>query len=133
MTKNQGASFLFGIGGLVLFIYSLYQLIGVIIIQKRSKKTVGKIINMNTVVPERMKIYNAKFAQIEYIVKEKHYHNEKPIQVGMLAQIGDHIEIKYDKNNPNVVYTKSFAKMLIALLLSVLFIVISIYLTFNLV
>lgn len=70
------------------------------IILNDSKRIVGDIVNINTAVPETMKKNNSKWAVVRIKIDNKeHYSNL--IQVPMEMNVGDKIEVKYDKNDPS--------------------------------
>ncbi|MBF1183326.1 MAG: hypothetical protein HXL95_03715 [[Eubacterium] sulci] len=70
------------------------------IILNDSRQIVGDIVNVNTAVPETMKKNNSKWAVVRIKIDNKEYYSNL-IQVPMEMNIGDRIEVKYDKNNPS--------------------------------
>lgn len=70
------------------------------IILNDSKRIVGYIVDINTAVPETMKKNNSKWAVIRIEIDNKEYYSNL-IQVPMEMNVGDKIEVKYDKNDPS--------------------------------
>lgn len=65
-----------------------------------SKQIIGDIVNIKTAVPETMKKNNSKWAVIRIKIDNQEYYSDF-IQVPMEMNLGDKIEVKYDKNNPS--------------------------------
>ena len=68
---------------------------------RNSSKAFGRITDIKTAVNKEMKKNNSKYAFIEIIIDGKNYISEKRIQVEMYSEVGDEVEVLYDKDNPS--------------------------------
>lgn len=68
---------------------------------RKPVKTMGRIVKTETTVPETMRKNNSKFALIEIDVNGKSFLSDKMIQVSMLNEVGDTVEVIYDRENPS--------------------------------
>jgi uncharacterized membrane protein SpoIIM required for sporulation len=92
---------------LITFIYAIKVQISLFLDRDKVKETEGRIVNIEYVLPEIMMHRNAKLATFEYFVDGRRYISENSIKMPLSANIGDIIDIKYFKDNPSILYTKT--------------------------
>ncbi|MBU5438390.1 hypothetical protein KQI42_10245 [Tissierella sp. MSJ-40] len=92
---------------LITFIYAIKVQISLFLDRDKVKETKGRIVNIEYVLPEIMMHRNAKLATFEYFVDGRRYISENNIKMSLSANIGDIIDIKYLKDNPSILYTKT--------------------------
>ena len=120
----------------LLFLFAAFALFllgckeGIILLKKRDRvcKTTGNIVDISTLAAETMKVYNSKWALVMYSVDGQMITSQNRIVVPMSSNIGDPMDVQYDRDNPNVLIVQSpkrfiifllcaFAALIIALLL----------------
>lgn len=90
--------------------YGLYPRLKI----KKPVKGIGRIADTITAVNEEMKKNNGKYAFIEINIDGKNYISEKRVQVEMYNEVGDEVEILYDRDNPsNMVLAKRKFKTIV--------------------
>ena len=95
--------------------------------KKRNRicKTTGSIVDISTLVAESMKVYNSKWALVMYSVDGKTITSQNRIVVSMSSNIGDSVEIQYDRDNPNVLIMQSTKRFIVFMLCSVMTLIIA--------
>lgn len=94
------------------------------VLRNNADYTIGEVVSIWQPNPETVKRGNSKWAYFSYSVDGKKYLSKNRIQVSMSTKIGEKIEIKYDKRNPEKLYSFSGKRGLILIAVSlVLFIV----------
>lgn len=99
-------------------IFALFNATCIIVKKNTTVQTTGTIISVALVNPEKAKS-NSKWATVTYKVNGKTYTSQKQIQVPMAAQIGSSVKIRYDVAKPEKLYSYSFGRILMALLVIV--------------
>ena len=72
-----------------------------------------------------MKVYNSKWALVMYSVDGKTITSQNRIVVSMSSNIGDSVEIQYDRDNPNVLIMQSTKRFIVFMLCSVMTLIIA--------
>ncbi|CVI72486.1 hypothetical protein NDGK_02565 [Clostridiales bacterium CHKCI001] len=85
--------------------------------KSHSKETQGTIISLKTLNPSTEKMRNSKWAIVTYNVAGKNYTSKKQIQVSMSADIGSHVQVRYDTNQPEKLYCFSTKRIAISALI----------------
>lgn len=69
--------------------------------------------------PETAKARNSKWAQVSYKVDGKSYQSQNRVQVSMALQVGSTVKVRYDKFNPEKLYSFSLLRIAISILIAV--------------
>ncbi len=75
-----------------------------------------------------MKVYNSKWALVMYRVDGKTITSQNRIVVPMSSNIGDSVEIQYDRDNPNVLISQSPKRFILFMLCAVAALIIALLL-----
>ena len=73
----------------------------------------------STLAAETMKVYNSKWALVMYSVDGQMITSQNLIVVPMSSNIGDPVDVQYDRDNPNVLIVQSPKRFIIFLLCAV--------------
>ena len=111
----------------LLFLFAAFALFllgckeGTILLKKRDRvcKTTGNIVDISTLAAETMKVYNPKWALVMYSVDGQMITSQNRIVVPMSSNIGDPMDVQYDRDNPNVLIVQSPKRFIIFLLCAV--------------
>ncbi|OKZ57813.1 MAG: hypothetical protein BHV91_04785 [Clostridiales bacterium 44_9] len=116
---------LFLFAALALFLLGCKE--GIILLEKRNRicKTTGSIVDISTLVAESMKVYNSKWALVMYSVDGKTITSQNRIVVPMSSNVGDSVEIQYDRDNPNVLISQNPKRFIVFMLCSVMTLIIA--------
>ena len=116
---------LFLFAALALFLLGCKE--GIILLNKRNRicKTTGSIVDISTLVAESMKVYNSKWALVMYSVDGKTITSQNRIVVPMSSNVGDSVEIQYDRDNPNVLISQNPKRFIVFMLCSVMTLIIA--------
>lgn len=116
---------LFLFAALALFLLGCKE--GIILLKKRNRicKTTGSIFDISTLVAESMKVYNSKWALVMYSVDGKTITSQNRIVVPMSSNVGDSVEIQYDRDNPNVLISQNPKRFIVFMLCSVMTLIIA--------
>ena len=116
---------LFLFAALALFLLGCKE--GIILQKKRNRicKTTGSIVDISTLVAESMKVYNSKWALVMYSVDGKTITSQNRIVVPMSSNVGDSVEIQYDRDNPNVLISQNPKRFIVFMLCSVMTLIIA--------
>ena len=119
---------LFLFAALVLFLLGCKE--GIILLKKRNRicKTTGRIVDVSTLAAETMKVYNSKWALVMYSVDGRMITSQNRIVVPMSSNVGDPVDIQYDRDNPNVLISQSPKRFIVFMLCSVMTLIIAIVL-----
>lgn len=94
------------------------NLVSFFIYINRSKKTLGTILSFKTLNPSTEKMRNSKWAIVTYHVAGKNYTSQNRIQVSMTADIGSHVQVRYDKDQPDKLYHFSVRRIAVPALVA---------------
>ncbi len=116
---------LFLFAALVLFLLGCKE--GIILLKKRNRicKTTGRIVDVSTLAAETMKVYNSKWALVMYSVDGRMITSQNRIVVPMSSNVGDPVDIQYDRDNPNVLISQSPKRFIVFMLCSVMTLIIA--------
>lgn len=120
----------------LLFLFAAFPLFllgckeGIILLKKRDRvcKTTGNIVDISTLAAETMKVYNSKWALVMYSVDGQMITSQNRIVVPMSSNIGDPVDVQYDRDNPNVLIVQSPKRFIIFLLCAVAALIIALLL-----
>ena len=120
----------------LLFLFAAFALFllgckeGIILLKKRDRvcKTTGNIVDISTLAAETMKVYNSKWALVMYSVDGQMITSQNRIVVPMSSNIGDLMDVQYDRDNPNVLIVQSPKRFIIFLLCAVAALIIALLL-----
>lgn len=116
---------LFLFAALALFLLGCKE--GIILLKKRNRicKTTGRIVDVSTLATETMKVYNSKWALVMYSVDGRMITSQNRIVVPMSSNVGDPVDIQYDRDNPNVLISQSPKRFIVFMLCSVMTLIIA--------
>ena len=116
---------LFLFAALALFLLGCKE--GIIHLKKRNRicKTTGRIVDVSTLAAETMKVYNSKWALVMYSVDGRMITSQNRIVVPMSSNVGDPVDIQYDRDNPNVLISQSPKRFIVFMLCSVMTLIIA--------
>jgi hypothetical protein len=116
---------LFLFAALALFLLGCKE--GITLLKKRNRicKTTGRIVDVSTLAAETMKVYNSKWALVMYSVDGKTITSQNRIVVPMSSNVGDSVEIQYDRDNPNVLISQNPKRFIVFMLCSVMTLIIA--------
>lgn len=117
----------------LLFLFAAFSLFllgckeGIILLKKRDRvcKTTGNIVDISTLAAETMKVYNSKWALVMYSVDGRMITSQNRIVVPMSSNVGDPVDIQYDRDNPNVLISQSPKRFIVFMLCSVMTLIIA--------
>ena len=100
---------------------------GIVLLRKKGRicKAIGHIVDISTVAAETMKVYNSKWALVMYSVDGKTITSQNRIVVPMSSNVGDSVEIQYDRVNPSVLIMQSPKRFIVFMLCSVMTLIIA--------
>lgn len=116
---------LFLFAALALFLLGCKE--GIILLKKRNRicKTTGRIVDVSTLAAETMKVYNSKWALVMYSVDGRMITSQNRIVVPMSSNVGDPVDIQYDRDNPNVLIPQNPKRFIVFMLCSVMTLIIA--------
>ncbi len=125
--KDYGlAIILFGAAALFSIFYSIYQHVSIALNKSKIAYTKATVIEVVSVVPEGM-IKNSKLVRVRFWVYGREYISSKQIQASMKTSVGDEIEIAYFKDNPSEIFTASWRKETISMIIGAVCLIIVTY------
>ena len=116
---------LFLFAALALFLLGCKE--GIILLKKRNRicKTTGRIVDVSTLTAETMKVYNSKWALVMYSVDGQMITSQNRIVVPMSSNVGDPVDIQYDRDNPNILISQNPKRFIVFMLCSVMTLIIA--------
>ncbi len=116
---------LFLFAALALFLLGCKE--GIILLKKRNRicKTTGRIVDVSTLAAETMKVYNSKWALVMYSVNGRMITSQNRIVVPMSSNVGDPVDVQYDRDNPNVLISQNPKRFIVFMLCSVMTLIIA--------
>lgn len=116
---------LFLFAALALFLLGCKE--GIILLKKRNRicKTTGRIVDVSTLAAETMKVYNSKWALVMYSVDGRMITSQNRIVVPISSNVGDPVDIQYDRDNPNVLISQNPKRFIVFMLCSVMTLIIA--------
>lgn len=115
MSKLKVSNEIYFLGAIavIAFLFCVYNLVNLLLIQNKSATTTGTIISYMTAIPSTTAFHNSKWAQLTYKVNGKQYVSQKSIQVPFSSEIGSTVQLRYDTQHPEKLYGFSPARILI--------------------
>ena len=107
--------------------FGLMNCIQFLLKRNRTAQTTGTITSIKMPNPETAKARNSKWAQISYTVDGKSYQSQNRIQVPMALQTGSTVKIRYDKLNPEKLYSFSLLRITVSILIAAICILAAVY------
>lgn len=98
--------------------FALISCIQFLMKRNKTAQTTGTIISIKMPNPETAKARNSKWEKVSYKVDGKTYQSQNRIQVPMTLQIGSTVKIRYDKFNPEKLYSFSLLRIVISILIA---------------
>lgn len=98
--------------------FGLINCVQFLLIRNRTAQTTGTIISIKMPNPETAKARNSKWAKVSYKADGKTYQSQNRIQVPMALQVGSTVKIRYDKFNPEKLYSFSLLRIVISILIA---------------
>ena len=111
----------------VSFTFALFNCILFALKHGKTMKTDGTIVSIKSTNPTNEKWRNAKLAEVSYLVNGKRIVSKNRIQVSLASDIGTHIPIRYDRNQPDKIYSYSVKRIIIGFLIGVGSILIAVF------
>lgn len=114
---NNDTIFLYIIAGTALC-FGLINCILFLLKRNKTAQTTGTIISIKMPNPETAKARNSKWAQVSYTIDGKSYQSQNRVQVPMALQVGSTVKVRYDKFNPEKLYSFSISRIAISILIA---------------
>lgn len=102
----------------VALCFGLVNCIQFLLKRNKTAQVVGNIISIKMPNPETAKSRNSKWAIVSYKVNGKNYQSKNRIQVPMASQVGWFITVRYDKSDPERLYSFSGTRIIISFLVA---------------
>ena len=109
------------------FCFALINSIQFLLKRNKTAQATGTIISIKMPNPETAKARNSKWAKVSYTVDGKHYESQNRIQVPMALQVGATIKVRYDKSNPEKLYSFSLMRIVVSILIAAICILAAIF------
>ena len=103
----------------VSFSFALFNCILFAIKHGKSMKTSGMIVSIKSTNPTNEKWRNAKLAEISYQVNNRNVVSENRIQVPLASKVGTPITVRYDRNQPERIYSYSAKRIITGFLIGI--------------
>ena len=109
---------LYMVAGLA-FSFALFN--GLLFAVKRGKtmKTNGTIVSIKSTNPTNEKWRNAKLAEVSYRVQDRNIVSKNRIQVPSASRVGTPIAIRYDRSQPEMIYSYSVKRILVGFVIGI--------------
>lgn len=114
---NNDTIFLYIIATIALC-FGLINCIQFLLKRNKTAQTTGTIISIKMPNPETAKARNSKWAQVSYTVDGKSYQSQNRVQVPMALQVGSTVKVRYDKLNPEKLYSFSLLRIAVSILIA---------------
>ena len=103
----------------VSFSFALFNCILFAIKHGKSMKTSGMIVSIKSTNPTNEKWRNAKLAEISYQVNNRNIVSKNRIQVPLASKVGTPIPVRYDRNQPERIYSYSAKRIITGFLIGI--------------
>ncbi|MFT9056102.1 MAG: hypothetical protein ABF449_05690 [Ethanoligenens sp.] len=107
---------------LVCIVFTLIEAISLILMHGKTATVIGTIVDIKTAVYGSRN--NSEWAVVRYNVDGKTYTSSNRMQVPMSSVVGSQIQVCYCIDQPNKLYSSSFTRLAIALIVAVICVVI---------
>lgn len=108
--------FLYIIAG-VSFVFALFNGIFMAVKRGTTVKTEGRIVSIKSTSPANERWRNAKLAKVSYLADGRSIVSKNRIQVPLASGIGTRLTVRYDRNQPERIYSYSVKRMVAGFLL----------------
>ncbi len=123
---NNDTFFLYIIAAIALC-FGLINCIQFLLKRNRTAQTTGTIISIKMPNPETAKARNSKWAKVSYRVDGKSYQSQNRVQVPMALQVGSTVKVRYDKLNPEKLYSFSLLRIAVSFLIAAICILAAVF------
>lgn len=123
---NNDTIFLYIIAAIALC-FGLINCIQFLLKRNKTAQTTGTIISIRMPNPETAKARNSKWAQVSYTVDGKSYQSQNRVQVPMALQVGSTVKVRYDKLNPEKLYSFSLLRIAVSILIAAICILAAVF------
>lgn len=103
----------------IAFSFALFNCILFAIKHGKTAKTNGTIVSIKSTNPTNEKWRNAKLAEISYQVNDRNIVSKNRIQVPSTFMIGTPITVRYDRNQPERIYSYSAKRIITGFLIGI--------------
>lgn len=103
----------------VAFSFALFNCILFTKKHGKTAKTNGTIVSIKSTNPTNEKWRNAKLAEISYRVDDRNIVSKNRIQVSSTSKIGTPITVRYDRNQPERLYSYSAKRIITGFLIGI--------------
>ena len=107
--------------------FGLINCIQFLLKRNKTAQTTGTIISIKMPNPETAKARNSKWAKVSYMVDGKSYQSQNRIQVPMALQVGATVKVRYDKFNPEKLYSFSLLRIAVSILIAAICILTAVF------
>lgn len=114
---NNDTIFLSVIAAMALC-FGLINCMQLLLKRNRTAQTTGTIISIKMPNPETAKARNSKWAIVSYTVDGKTYQSQNRVQVPMALQVGSTVKVRYDRFNPEKLYSFSVLRIAVSILIA---------------
>lgn len=123
---NNDTIFLYIIAAIALC-FGFINCIQFLLKRNKTAQTTGTIISIKMPNPETAKARNSKWAKVSYTVDGKSYQSQNRVQVPMALQVGSTVKIRYDKFNPERLYSFSLLRIAASILITAICILAAVF------
>ncbi len=107
--------------------FGLINCIQFLLKRNKTAQTTGTIISIKMPNPETAKARNSKWAKVSYRVDGKSYQSQNRVQVPMALQVGSTVKVRYDKLNPEKLYSFSLLRIAVSFLIAAICILAAVF------
>lgn len=111
----------------VALCFGLINSIQFLLKRNKTTQTTGTIISIKMPNPETAKARNSKWAKVSYTADGKNYQSQNRIQVPMALQVGSTVKVRYDKSNPEKLYSFSLLRIAVSILVAAICILAAVF------
>lgn len=123
---NNDTIFLYIIAAIAMC-FGLINCIQFLLKRNKTAQTTGTIISIKMPNPETAKARNSKWAKVSYTVEGKSYQSQNRVQVPMALQVGSTVKVRYDKFNPEKLYSFSLLRIAVSILIAAICILAAVF------
>lgn len=113
---ERDIAFLYIIAG-VSFAFALFNCILMAVKHGKTVKTEGRIVSIKSTNPANERWRNAKLAKVSYLADGRSIVSKNRIQVPLASGIGTRLTVRYDRNQPERIYSYSVKRMIAGFLI----------------
>ena len=110
--------FLYLIAG-ISFAFALFNSILVVAKHGKTRRTNGTVVSIKSTNPANENWRNAKLAEVSYLVNGRRMVSKNRIQVPLSSNIGTPVTVRYDRNQPEKIYSYSVKRIMTGLLIGI--------------